>query len=202
MAESVDPILHKRHDVFNVLVIPIIIYFLLRFFFDYYADRSTPFYPVCMVGEIYFFVDAAWLIIFPRSVASPRIIIAHHAVAALGWYTPMWKPPLAVYASACLLVEINTFFLIGRRVIDNEVLKSVFKVCFHISWIALRVVMYPMVLYFFTIETINDVKTVGTVLSVYSLGLILLIALTILNMKWTYDIYGRKLYADADKKGL
>lgn len=203
MTALVDPILHKRHDIFNVIVIPIIIFFLLKFLCAYSVDKNTPFIHVCLVGEIYFLVDAVWLIAYPRSVASPNVIIAHHVVAALGWYMPMLNPSVAGYACACMLVEINTFFLIGRRVIgDNEMLKVLFKMCFHISWISLRIVMYPVLLYYFTLETLLEMTRVKNVLNVYALGIILLSSLTALNMKWSYDIYWRKLYADADKKGL
>ena len=202
MSEGIDPILHQRHDLFNLITLPVIIFYLFLFITSYRLNSETPFAETCLVGEIYFIVDTIWLILFPRSVSSPYLIIAHHLVAALGYYTPMWDSSLAGYVSACFLVEVNTFCLIGKRSFsDMRLIRISLTVGFHVTWIALRVVMYPILLYSFTLESVGRVRSADSSSNVHILGWILLLFLTILNMKWTYDLYFRR-HPATDRKGL
>ena len=202
MPQAVDPVLHRRHDLFNIVALPIIIYFLIIFLTAYRTNIYAPFTNVCAIGEVYFLIDTVWLLLFPRSVSSPNVIIGHHFIAALGWYCPMWEPSLAGYVAACLLVEVNTFFLIGKRYFANiAILKIPFKVCFHVTWVILRVLMYPIIVYVFAFEAIEHTRSLGSIVNIFALGWVLVASLTLLNFKWTYDLYYGKIESSR-KTGL
>mmetsp|Transcript_24451 Transcript_24451/g.35946 ORF Transcript_24451/g.35946 Transcript_24451/m.35946 type:complete len:204 (+) Transcript_24451:79-690(+) len=199
---TVDPVMHRRHDLFNLFCLPVILYYLSCFLIDFYRGNHADFLFVFSVGEVYFLVDTLWLIIWPHSVASPKLIIGHHFLSALGWYLPILVPDLAPWVSACLLVEVNTFFLIAKRYFhDVNYMRVLLKICFHITWVTLRVIMYPAIVYFYSYKVIAHCQSQGTYVNVQSLGFVLVSCLTILNMKWSYDLYFGKATPKA-KHGL
>lgn len=168
----------------------ILIYFLFSFQYDHFVANRANFFTLWISGEVYFVLDTIWLIIWPTSVASPFVIICHHILSAIGWYLPTLIPPIAPWVTACFLVEVNTFFLIAKRYFhSNQSLRPLLTICFHITWILFRVVMYPALVYFFTSVVLLQAKIHGTYANLYSFGMVLVLFLTGLNMKWTLELY-------------
>lgn len=81
MGDSVDRYCHAVHDKFNLFVLPIISFLSVSYFFnkDYYYN--TLFYTFLC----YILADTIWLVTYPRTVASPGIILLHHIMVILVW---------------------------------------------------------------------------------------------------------------------
>jgi hypothetical protein len=205
---AVDGLLHSRHDLFNLLALPVVLFFLADYLFGRMGinrndlnENETSFTLLWCVGELYFAVDLMWLLLWPRSVASPAIIVFHHIICCLGWCLPLLRVELAPYAAALLLVELNTFFLIAKRYFaDISSVHVVMKHLFHVTWIGLRLVMYPAVCYMFSFEVHKSYIQSGYI-NLSSASMFILLLLICLNMKWTYDLY-LKSDESMQKKGL
>ena len=81
---------------------------------------------------------------------------------------------------ACLTVELNTWFLIARRVaykrnLSGTTLSNVIDACFYASWIIIRCIIYPAILYTFIsmaivgIAETQSITALGATLSPNSL---------------------------------
>lgn len=94
---------------------------------------------------LYICVDTIWILLVPRCVASPKVIIAHHLVCIVGWLMVHVWAGWEFYASAGLCVEINTFFLIAKRRFPRyyHVLSSLDMA----TWVLTRLLMFPIVAY-------------------------------------------------------
>lgn len=181
-----DTIKYKQHDIFNLITIPFLILTLLK----YFLTSQKNYFELYLIGLIYFIIDMIWLIIWPKSVTSPYFIIFHHILSCIGWSLPIIQPNLASWVALCFLVEFNTFFLIARRnVQEDSYLYHILTVCFHITWVILRLILYPLLVYHFFPIALSHSYDVGTFYNYYSLGLILVVTLTLLNLKWSYELY-------------
>lgn len=209
MADAVDEHWHRIHDIFNLICLP---WILLVTSLHLY-EGSQWFWIQFWVFLSYLLVDTLWLVLKPKSVASPTVIIGHHIVCLVGWIQPAFNErKYSVWISQCVLVEINTWFLIARRTWKSNLL---FSLCFYFTWIVLRLIMYPVILVQFTSYLTN---TCGAVSSLYSLsscllsgdrpGLLLLflfVTLNGLNYKWTFDMLWKMAGQQKDnreRKGL
>jgi hypothetical protein len=94
---------------------------------------------------------------------------------------------------ACLTVEINTWFLILRRVLfkrkANVHLQKVVEVGFYISWIAVRVILYPLIMYWFCVMAVERISETGYYFHYPMLFMPVHAFLCVLNLKWTYDLF-------------
>jgi len=54
----------------------------------------------------------------------------------------------------CLSVELNTFFLILRRLWHVPPV----SVCFYVTWITIRLIIYPYLIYVFAILYVDRVR--------------------------------------------
>jgi hypothetical protein len=180
---------HRLHDIFNLAALPLIcganiLYLILGF--DNLLEIQ--FY----LFTLYLIFDTIWVLILPQSVASPSTITQHHLVVLLGWVIPHYSDPsLSRWCSLGLLVEINTFFLIGRRFFKRTVIMQIF---FYATWIILRVIIFPTILYSFIIEYIEILaqNPQGTLLNTRFFVLLVMIFLNILNFSWTWDLFFKK----------
>jgi hypothetical protein len=68
----------------------------------------------------YFVADLLWIIIVPTSVKSPSVIVQHHIATMLYILIPYHTPSVRWCMGACMSVEINTWFLIARRVFNKQ----------------------------------------------------------------------------------
>jgi hypothetical protein len=180
-----------RHDVFNLIMLPIVCAVNLA----YLTWGDAYYYPEYVVFLLYLIVDTLWLIVIPASVASPVTIIAHHLVCMVGWNIPIFSElRYCDWLSLGLLVEINTWFLIARR---NTSQRSTFlQAMFYITWVALRMVLFPVVLVLFLGVYLAESAFMGTYTHAGLLVLCLMVLLNALNAKWTWDLFAKIAGAD------
>ncbi len=109
-----DPV--QVHDVFNLFIIGLLnvenIYYLAT------GSGFTAFYTSSMV---YFLLDTVFVGLYPQSVKSPLVILVHHMITALYILIPYNYPQYHWCMSYCMLVEVNTWLLIAKRVLGWKV---------------------------------------------------------------------------------
>lgn len=176
---------HQRHDYFNLAVLPIVCAATI-----YYLSVDCSLYMVQYHVFLWYMVfDTVWLVLVPNSVASPGTIIAHHAVCLVGWNIPVFFDyRYAELLSLGPLVEINTWFLIARRNFKGV---HVLNLLFHTTWVALRMIMYPVVLVLFVLQYAEESREFQTWLHAGFLVLVLMVVINILNLKWSVDLYSK-----------
>lgn len=172
---------HWRHDHFNLVVLPCIITTnCLYLFYDseWYSIQFWVFFS-------YLVADVLWLIIWPRSVATPTTIVIHHVLCMIGWSIPrVCDSALTQWICPALLVEINTWLLIARRNWKDMPLLSVL---FYATWAIFRLGLYPY--YLFTFGNLQVKKICGEGSTIAEIILLLLmISLNAMNFMWTLDI--------------
>ena len=194
VSHVVDDVELKRHDAFNLCVLPIVVVCSLITILREPAVKPVLFYTFLS----YVIVDTLWLAIKPSSVASPLFIIGHHFVTAAAWIfayldgDELWK-----WGLIGPLVEINTWFLLARRTWNRPL---VVEALFYSSWVGLRLILYPVALYqyvqawFVIVNQRSFVDSIG-----WHIMLLSATALNYLNMKWSYDLF---LKSQTGKKGL
>ena len=139
---------HSLHDNFNVLSLPIIcaMNFLCwdwsraafpssfvsvdgvkgiwkGFTGDAIVDeaRDSSYYVAFVVATLsYIILDLAFLKLMPHCVRSPRSIINHHIATILYIMVPIGHLPMRWFMGACMTVELNTWFMILRRVLNSK----------------------------------------------------------------------------------
>eukprot|EP00928_Gymnodinium_smaydae_P048116 TRINITY_DN32151_c0_g1_i1.p1 TRINITY_DN32151_c0_g1~~TRINITY_DN32151_c0_g1_i1.p1 ORF type:complete len:407 (+),score=76.96 TRINITY_DN32151_c0_g1_i1:73-1221(+) len=162
----------------------------------------------------YFVLDLGWMVLLPNCVRSPDVIIKHH-VATIGYiFIPKLRPRYAWLMGACMIVEVNTWFLIARRSFNKlgdkpfavgvthakSLRLLVVSSFFYLTWLLIRLVIYPFLLcviirewYLYSIE-------VGTPLNLIALCPALQCVFIFLNVKWTIDLVRSKLKSRPDGK--
>jgi hypothetical protein len=93
-----------------------------------------------VAGFAYILLDSLWLYAIPSIVKSPGTVLAHHIATLLVLLDPLLQPKHAMYTSACLLVEINTFLLLLRRKLHYSIFV---ELPFVATWVMLRNVGAP-----------------------------------------------------------
>jgi len=163
----------------------------------------------------YFVIDAVWVMVAPQSVKSPMTIIQHHVAVILYLIIPYRCPPFRFLMGVCMSVELNTWFLIARRVFNKQgsppwtidlpylfsVRVKLISICFYISWIAIRCLLYPYVLVVF--YKMVGVGIVGEKDKWnLAVGACLQIVFCVMNAKWTLDLANSKMRQWRSKSGV
>ena len=189
MSAVVDTIWHQRHDLCNLVVLPLIITTNLAYLIAIYhygsnnTDVVDDLYDLMFYTfSLYLTLDCIWLLLKPASVASPTLIILHHIVSIAGWISPYFDKEIRPWAAAAIIVEINTFFLILRRNVKPSWLLDN---CFLISWVSLRLCVYPYIAFGYYSQFSSLIYPFNG----YNLSYLCLLSLIILNGKWSYDLY-------------
>ena len=180
----------RQHDLFNMLVLPLVIISNVLFLWtgNYEMIQFITF-------MLYMGIDSIWVWLVPDSVASPSTILQHHLVVLLVWIVPHYQgnPTLIRYSSFGPLVEINTWCLISRRNVRDSV---VLQFLFYASWIGLRIIFYPVILYDFSSLMVtswlspSQIDTSGAYF--YVSGMLIwstMVFLNVLNTKLSYDLF-------------
>jgi hypothetical protein len=174
----------------------------------------------------YFVVDLLWILIVPKCVKSPSTIYQHHIVTILYIMIPYYRPDIQWCMGACMSVEINTWFLIARRVFNKQgfppwiidlsfvsIRVKLISIGFYVTWILIRCIVYPIMLVYLTKRWWRESLRVGTSVNIELINPLMQSSFCILNFKWTYDLIMSKLryykrknkgkaYAYAPSKGL
>ena len=117
----------------------------------------------------------------------------HHKISLVYLVAPVIFNQYAWFMGAVLSVEINTWFLILRRVVYKNkvhpVVAETVSFCFYATWIAIRCFVYPFVLVDFLRLYIDKVQETETFFHWPMLAIPVHGMLCILNLKWTYDLF-------------
>ena len=159
-----------------------------------------------LVTALYFAFDLAWIIMIPNCVRSAATIIQHHVATLLYIMIPYNCPDLRWCMGACMIVEINTWFLIARRVFNKQgfppwiidlsfvsIRVKLISVFFYITWVVTRCIIYPYLLPLFYKSWMDHSKQMGTLWNVVALAVPLHACFCLLNLKWSYDLLMSKI---------
>lgn len=108
---------------------------------------------------------------------------------------PVYWPEYRWFMGSILSVEVNTWFLIMRRVVfktSSPVPPSfaqLVSVMFYVTWILIRCIIYPGVLVTFLHLATERIQQTGTYFHWPMIFIIAHAALCVLNLKWTYDLF-------------
>lgn len=164
----------------------------------------------------YFVADITFILVLPHCVRSPSLIVKHH-IATLGYIcVPFVRPEHGWLMGACMMVEVNTWFLIARRSFNKRgdkmfspgvaLYKSlrllVVSVCFYVSWFSIRLVWYPYLLRVILREWLKESTKVGTYLNLIAVTPVMQCIFIFLNVKWTIDLIRSKFKGRGASKGL
>lgn len=178
--------------------------------------------PPCLkCTALYFLADFLWVACVPICVKSPDLImkvrnilehypipgflfgfshasLQHHAVAGVLLFLPYFYPEYRWLTGIVLSVEINTWFLILRRVVYksatpenpvNPVVGFTVSALFYSSWIIIRCVVYPAVLMKAFSLAKEVIEETGTWMHLPIVFIPFHAMLCVLNIKWTYDLF-------------
>lgn len=115
-------------------------------------------------------------------------------VAIIYLSAPLAYPDYRWFMGACLSVEVNTWFLILRRVVNktkdrSPVLKEIVSALFYVSWIIIRVFIYPAILVCFLQLAYQEVVATEQLWHWPMIFIPLHFFLCLLNLKWSYDLF-------------
>ena len=168
----------------------------------------------------YFIADLMWMIILPKCVSSPGTIVKHHVVTLVYVAVVPWRfPEYGWCMGSCMAVELNTWFLIARRVFNKAgdhawfsigvrvpCIKSVriklISILFYVTWFTIRCALYPYLMYDFTLMYLERTKFTGTYFNVLAIAPLFQSIFVYLNAKWTIDLVRSKLKGNGPSKGL
>ena len=102
---------------------------------------------------------------------------------------------------AILSVELNTWFLICRRLVYRSnhcpsgyakfspIITNTVSTLFYITWVAIRCYLYPHVLVLFMYLWKDEIEIQGKFFFWELLFIPVHAVLCVLNLKWTYDLF-------------
>lgn len=163
------------------------------------GDWFNAFFTVTMA---YFFLDLLWIVLQPSCVKSPGIILQHHLATILYVLIPLYHKPVRYCMGACLTVEVNTWFLIARRVFNKQgfppwtfkitgwwsLRVKVISIFFYLTWISIRCILYPALLVLFYQHWRDHTRQMGTWINILLPSVPLHACFCLLNLKWTYEL--------------
>ena len=112
--------------------------------------------------------------------------------------SPIVWPQARWCLGALLSVEINTWFLILRRILykrrkENKrsfpILNQAVSVSFYVSWIIIRVFLYLAMLAYFLMLTHGAIVETGRYWHGPMICIPVHFFLCVLNLKWTFDLF-------------
>jgi hypothetical protein len=181
----------RLHDWFNLAVLAVLN--AENFFYLATGRGFGVFYTSAMV---YFLLDTLFVGVFPQSVKSPVVILAHHLCTSLYMLIPYHYPRYHWCMSHCMLVEVNTWLLIARRTIGGKAI----ELGFYASWILLRNLYYPYLIYAFFNEWRRETALCGSALNPILVTPLMQAFLTGLNYKWTWELVSKLLFPKASAR--
>lgn len=139
----------------------------------------------------YIVLDSIIVLVKPNCVGSPRAIQIHHVITSAGYCLQLIDHNFREFAALALLVEINTWFKIGKRYLKDY---WVVDTLFYLTWFFLRVLMYPYLAYGTGAYFFQRWTESGAWFDLPLLHWAMCIVLTFMNGKWTYDLVTRGGY--------
>ena len=120
-------------------------------------------------------------------------------------------PHTRFFMGACMSVEVNTWFLIARRIFNKQgfspwviqlpgtvspafsIRIKFISIFFYITWISIRCILYPFLLWHFVTLALQKYRIEKSVLNVETLVLPIHFIFCMLNLRWTYDLCMSKI---------
>ena len=108
---------------------------------------------------------------------------------------PVLFPEFRWAMGACLSVEINTWFLIMRRMVYLRrehvpgVIVEFMNAAFYASWIAIRCILYPMIMAIYLRKCREALEETGTLMHWPIIFVPVHGIFCVLNIKWSYDLF-------------
>lgn len=174
------PAIVRSHDIFNLVCLAILNVLNL-----YYIFNNSGFTVFFWTTSAYFVCDSVFVGIAPNSVKSPVTILSHHMITGLYMLIPYYYPKYAWCMSYCMLVEVNTWMLIAKRNMRSKVLEALF----YISWVLLRNIWYPYLIYLFYSHWVLETEATGSRINAMSFAPFFQTFLTGLNFHWTKALF-------------
>lgn len=157
-------------------------------------------YHIYYLSIIYFIIDLFYLILFPFINKNNKYLIIHHINCLLCFYVihiigiedieNKW------ILSIDLLSEINVLFLVLKKrlssdlVTDNKIncyTKYFVNMSFYLSWLIIRIILFPYISYIFILETYQEYKIKNNIFNCYYFySFILQTLFCYFNLVWTY----------------
>lgn len=175
----------RLHDWFNLAVLAVLNAENL-----FYLTTGRGFGVFYTSAMFYFLLDTVFVGVFPQSVKSPVVILAHHLCTSLYMLIPYHYPRYHWCMAHCMLVEVNTWLLIARRTIGGRAI----EVGFYTTWVALRNVYYPYLIWAFFNEWRRETALCGSALNPILVTPLMQAFLTGLNYKWTWELLSKLLF--------
>lgn len=119
----------------------------------------------------------------------------HHTAAMFYLMGPIIWPEYQSFVGSILSVEINTFFLIARRVVFktsspiSPLLQQFVSTMFYGTWIWIRCYVYPDILVTFLSMAVDRVRETNIYFHWEMIFIVAHAVLCVLNVKWTYDLF-------------
>lgn len=215
-----DDLARDLHDFFNLIIlVPIVVLNFLNWDWDrmIYGSNTTEvpfvhawtgqyFHVFFWTTVAYFTIDLAWVCLIPKCVKSPSTIIQHHIAVFAYLILPYFLPKVRFLMGVLMSVELNTWFLIARRVFNKQgfspwkldipyfisVRVKLISIFFYITWIMIRCVMYPYVLYVLCFPLIRE-KEFKDVKNSISIAIFIQAVFCFLNGKWSLQLLNSKI---------
>ena len=92
--DNIDTYCYAMHEKFNLAVLPIVSFLAVSYFFN-----KDNYYLLFYSFLTYVLVDSIWLAIYPRTVASPGVILTHHIMVILVWICGYYASYIRDYTS-------------------------------------------------------------------------------------------------------
>lgn len=190
-----------QHDTFNIFVLIFIVVFDI-----FYLVQATDFskmgtdrlgegcerlaFALNFTFTGYLAVDCIWVALIPKCVSGNSTgIVIHHLLSLLLVSVPWTYKQFCWHAAINLVVESNTLFLILRRnCVYNGIAFKIYNVLFYVSWVSMRLIMYPILVVFFYLEYRRFSESINNPYNIVIFAAILQFLITAMSFKWTYDI--------------
>jgi len=151
---------------------------------------------------IYVIIDMIWVMFIPTSVlADPNSILVHHAVALIMTFVPLQHQQFSWHFAACTIVECNTLFLTIRRNLPKpSIAYVVSEVLFYTTWLVLRLLLFPLLVVFYTTEYLRFSSQIGTHWNIVLISPVLQFVVTSMSFKWTIDMIRKQFRSKLNSK--
>ena len=118
--------------------------------------------------------------------------VQHHFVVLFYLLGPVLWPTYRWFVGPVLSVEINTWFLILRRVVYKKnivMLSDAVSFSFYLSWIIIRCGVHPLILFEYLCLAKEKIQETGQLWHWPMIMIFLQFVLCCLNLKWSYDLF-------------
>jgi hypothetical protein len=177
--------LHRVHNALVLFLLPGLVLLALAYVLTLHDHVF-----LALAWYFYFYMigDAAWIALFPHSVRRAPMLLLHHFLALLFSVFPYLYQSFRWPAALCLLVEINTWSLIGRRHWRTGALHVFLTGVFLVSWFVIRCGVFSYMVYDYYLRWQEQVRVTSNFYNLVMLAPILQLLLVLVQLVWTHEV--------------